>query len=405
MGNNIYPGIEPTAPSKPRVKTHQRPKLLDVAAALAIWAEEKPDCVQKQHILANTIPVPKGRTFRRISRIGTTGACLIDKNGLIRTVEGSGWEHVSLSLCTKYPQLIKESHLVVSRQLCSTCIRRLIQSGVSKITVVQHDCQWPNVSAEKLKDMKQSKKNRVAENFFRSFFRASKEPPQDYIAFEASLSAYYNSPEQSTLLAALCLVPDSLGINAQKAKEIVQLGLWSGGWESFIQQNLYSTDQNLFTHTNISLSTISPSDSIPFKILRQLQQRTKKPDIDTWSFGCALLLSCRSQYIGSIKDSITQTHVGAIALNVSPAVTPKMNTYRLSFEQSFRFEDCDKYLKGLDPKRWEKTLKVKDIALENGECYYITHFFCDELTAMNFHFDKLTTVTTKQNDYMGILMV
>jgi hypothetical protein len=212
---------------------------LDVAAALAVWAEEKPDCVQKQHILANTIPVPKGTTFRRISRIGNTGACLIDKNGFIRAVEGSGWEHVSLSLCTKYPQLIKEGHLVVSRQLCSTCIRRLIQSGVSKITVVQHDCQWPIVSAEKLKDMKklkddkkklkdmkQSKKNKVAGDFFRSFFRASKEPPQDYIAFEASLSAYYNSPEQSTLLAALCLVPDSLGIKAQKAKEIVPLGLW-----------------------------------------------------------------------------------------------------------------------------------------------------------------------------------
>jgi hypothetical protein len=130
------------------------------------------------------------------------------------------------------------------------------------------------------------------------------------------------------------------------------------------------------------------------------------------------LLSCRSQYIGSIKDSKTQTHVGAIALNVSPAVTPKMNTYSKKHEYSCRVEDCDvsglrlsitnrsqEYLKGLDQKRWEDALKAKDIALENGECYFITHFFCDELTAEKFHFDQLTTVTTKPNDYMGILMV
>lgn len=365
--------IDPTSPSRAIVNTHDRPKLLDVAAALAIWAECKPDCLEKQHLLASTLPLPKGRTFRRLSRIGNTGACLIDQSGIIRVVEGSGWDHVALCLCSKHPQLIKGGHLVVSRQLCTTCTRRLIQCGVHKITVVQHDCPpWP-------KELNA----RTVSNFFTSFFRASKEPPQDYLAFEKSLAQFYNSPGQSTYLSALALVPDSIDVlewrsNAPK-KEAPTI-------KSFLQKNPYVSEHlNLFTRSNVSLSIVHPTQSLPFQILQQLQEKTgQKPDIDTWGLGCALLLSCRSQFVVSSKsDKPTQAHVGAVAVHV----TTSESLFRGYSERPCEIlntKDCVKAINAFVEiiKPWtEKQSKQGETVTGStikDDIIFITSFFCGD---------------------------
>lgn len=68
--------------------------------------------------------------------------------------------------------------------------------------------------------------------------------------------------------------------------------------------------------SNVSLSTIQPTESLPYQILKELQGHSQSPDIHKWGLGCALLLSCRSQFIMESKNNKqTQAHVGAIVVS------------------------------------------------------------------------------------------
>ena len=75
-----------------------RPSKLDLAAALAIWVEDKPDCKTQRHAISSKIP--GFEYLKHETKIGVTGACLLDSRGHVVTVEGSGNLHASMALCT-----------------------------------------------------------------------------------------------------------------------------------------------------------------------------------------------------------------------------------------------------------------------------------------------------------------
>ena len=79
---------------------------MDLAAALAIWAEEKPDCKAQRLAISSTFSTYEFLQSETV--IGITGACVLDDRGHVVTVEGSGSMHVCMMLCAN-PHL--EKHL------------------------------------------------------------------------------------------------------------------------------------------------------------------------------------------------------------------------------------------------------------------------------------------------------
>ena len=114
-----------------------RPSKLDLADALAIWAEDKPDCKSQRHAISSKIP--GFEYLKHATIIGVTGACLLDSRGHVVTVEGSGYVHASMQLCANplLEQHLQTGTLVLSRQPWAKCLCAMAQSSV-KENVVAH---------------------------------------------------------------------------------------------------------------------------------------------------------------------------------------------------------------------------------------------------------------------------
>lgn len=68
--------------------------------------------------------------------IGCTGGCIIDKDGKIRVVDGSGIQHVASKFFATLGSLLDDATVVLSRRPCDDCYRRLCLARVRSIVFV-----------------------------------------------------------------------------------------------------------------------------------------------------------------------------------------------------------------------------------------------------------------------------
>lgn len=125
-------------------QANQRPEFVGgpdkfaLAAAAAVWAEQKPDCADaRQKVMKAILAQGSPNTEADLLVIGNTGAALLDERDHLVTVEGSDAEHVATRLCISHRHLLMTGTLILSRSPCVVCTRRLLQSNVRRVVIVQ----------------------------------------------------------------------------------------------------------------------------------------------------------------------------------------------------------------------------------------------------------------------------
>jgi deoxycytidylate deaminase len=131
----------------------------DVAMLLALIAQQKPDCVSAQEMMlewsktyadneeklaiakkdelmkdlnsADVNIVLKAVDFYQCQP-EVTGACFLDSQKIIRTVEGSGFTHAAVAICTHLGELCKGGTMFLSHKPCSQCVIAMVQAGVHR---------------------------------------------------------------------------------------------------------------------------------------------------------------------------------------------------------------------------------------------------------------------------------
>lgn len=260
-------------------KSDSRPPKLQVALALAIWAERKPDCYKARKEIDR-----KHEPFSAITRKGNTGACLLDARGHIVTVEGSNVEHVASRLCFLYPEAIRSGSLVLSRTPCATCVRRLIQCQARVLVLPQHPLEEVDkLETAAIQGLAEKQKNR----YFHLLLLNLMEPDHEDLHSQLGLS---------DLFFSLLICSDS-----QRAKAKAISAEYARNLPSWCPPKLSSdirlrTVTNLLASSNIRLAYEPLTNCLPLQILRLYEEQWPKGlvvPID-WICGALELLATRS---------------------------------------------------------------------------------------------------------------
>ncbi len=111
---------------------------------LALFAEQKPDCVSRREVVKSKIVKYEGED--NIIPVEETGATLLDVSNKILSVEGSRYQHAAVVLCARFPAQCRNGTICLSRVPCSVCLKHLIQRYIDTSHVPSYNEIFTQIS-------------------------------------------------------------------------------------------------------------------------------------------------------------------------------------------------------------------------------------------------------------------
>jgi hypothetical protein len=105
---------------------------------LAFWAQNKPDCLYRRQKLSERIAAFLNDPSNEPDNVilpEDTGAVLIDRHKMIKSVAGSGATHAAAYLCNRFPEQARGGTICLSKRPCTFCLKMMIQCNVSHVIV------------------------------------------------------------------------------------------------------------------------------------------------------------------------------------------------------------------------------------------------------------------------------
>jgi deoxycytidylate deaminase len=255
-----------------------RPSKADLCSTLALISEFKPDCRWQRKIVEEKLgkKIPLKIKFKQVNFIGTTGCCVVDSNGKICLVEGSGSQHVCRELL-KYSSCMVGSTVYLSRFPCIQCIRTLITLKPSKVIAVKTSMLFSDMP------------------WLCSWFENFNEPENDMIQ---AISKFENS-----------------SLTELKKKTLVELEM--------------RKIESLVAKSGLALSIYSPrSDSLSWKIFKKVP--VIHPTSIQWSMMCAVLSCTRSEYyVYKGEKDRHETPVGAVLISLPSNDVGSLDSFKV----------------------------------------------------------------------------
>lgn len=112
-----------------RLLNSTRPSKYELFSCLSHLGKFKPDSTAQRVQLAQKLGIA-------VDKLGITGCCVVDADGRVRTVEGSGGQHVLLDLA--HSNLLKHAVAFISHVPCRTCCIVAASSGLAKLVIAQN---------------------------------------------------------------------------------------------------------------------------------------------------------------------------------------------------------------------------------------------------------------------------